>query len=348
LSLPQPFDGAEYSYIKGTGYNDTHWTLNVRCRGCSQWYDVDGQLVSIDPTAAAQKFAYGLASKAPAQPTNNRSTFNVHSSFGNYKLDLTQSHNAEFNKLVAANLVQDAPPASSNTPVASSTTIARSKTLSTGALHSATPQPTQTPVPSSCAGVSALAFSVNTIKGWKATKIAGGLTQPRGLIFDSVGNLLIVQNGLGITAHRIGPDGCFIASGKLITQRNLNHGIALSLDGKTLFASSATSVFAWTYDATTVSVSETSRTIVSGMDSKGHVTRTLTIPPKHPNLLIVSHGSNDNFDYGAADSKTGRSCVKVFDITKAPTDGYDYATGGYQMGYGLRNEVGLAFDGNGM
>jgi glucose/arabinose dehydrogenase len=84
------------------------------------------------------------------------------------------------------------------------------------------------------------------------------------------------------------------------------------------------------------------------MDSKGHVTRTLIIPPKHPNLLIVSHGSNDNFDYGSADIKTGRSCVKVFDTTKAPTNGYDYATEGYQMGYGLRNEVGLAFDGDGM
>jgi hypothetical protein len=29
-------------------------------------------------------------------------------------------------------------------------------------------------------------------------------------------------------------------------------------------------------------------------------------------------------------------------------DGYDYATEGYQMGYGLRNEVGLTFDGDGM
>jgi glucose/arabinose dehydrogenase len=304
--------------------------------------------VSIDPTAAAQKFAYGLATKAPVQPANNRSTFNVHSSFGNYKIDLTQGQNADFDKLVAANLVPDAPPVSSMTPIASSTIIVRPTTLSTSALHSTTTQPTQTGVPSSCAGVSALAFPVNTTRGWKATKIAGGLTQPRGLAFDSAGNLLVVQNGLGITAHKIGPDGCFTASRMLITQRNLNHGIVLSLDGKTLFASSATSVFAWTYNASTVSVSETSRTIISGMDSKGHVTRTLVIPPKHPNLLIVSHGSNDNFDYGAADIKTGRSCVKVFDITKASIDGYDYATEGYHMGYGLRNEVGLAFDGDGM
>ena len=84
------------------------------------------------------------------------------------------------------------------------------------------------------------------------------------------------------------------------------------------------------------------------MDNTGHVTRTLTIPPKHPALLIVSHGSNDNFDYGSADMKTARSCIKVFDTTNTPAAGFDYVTEGYQMGYGLRNEVGLAFDGDGM
>lgn len=36
--------------------------------------------------------------------------------------------------------------------------------------------------------------------------------------------------------------------------------------------------------------------------------------------------------------------MKVFDITKVPAGGYDYATGGEFMGYGLRNEVGLVED----
>jgi glucose/arabinose dehydrogenase len=348
LSLPQPFDGAEYSYIKGSGYNDTHWTLNVRCRGCSQWRDVDGNLKSIDPLAAAQKFAYGIASKAPAQPANNRSTFNVHSSFGNYKLDLTQGQNANFDKLIAANLLQVAPPASSGAPVPSSAITTQPTTLSTSTLPSAAPQPIPTGVPSVCAGISGLAFPVHTAKGWKATKVAGGLTQPRGLVFDTGNHLLVVQNGLGITAHEIGPDGCFASSKTLVTQRNLNHGIVISQNGKTLFASSATSVFAWNYDPATMTISGDYRIVISGMASNGHVTRTLAIIPKHPNLLIVSHGSNDNFDYPSGDIKVGRSCIKVFDTTKTPADGYDYVTEGYQMGYGLRNEVGLAFDGDGM
>lgn len=309
---------------------------------------MDGDLVSLDPNAAAQKFAFGLASKAPAQPANNRSTFNVHTSFGNYKVDLTQGQNADFDKLVAANLVQDALPASSYLPVSSSTMSLRSTPISSGSVSSATPQSTQTGIPSSCAGVSTAAFPMNVAKGWKVTKVAGGFTQPRDLVLDSGGNLLVVQNGLGISAHKIGPDGCFETSKIIISRQNLNHGIVLSLDGKTLYASSPTSVYAWDYDAATMSVSENSTTIITGMDSKGHVTRTLTIPPKHSNLLVVSHGSNDNFDYGAGDIKTGRSCVKVFDTSKTPSNSYNYPTDGHQMGYGLRNGVGLAFDRDGM
>ncbi|KAI4685096.1 hypothetical protein J4E81_008909 [Alternaria sp. BMP 2799] len=348
LSLPQPYADAEYSYIKGTGYNATHWTLTVRCRGCSQWHDVDGNLVSIDANASAQKFAYGLSSRPPAEPANNRSTFNVHNSFGNYRLDLTQGQNADFDELVAANLIDVTPPASSSTLVPSSAMSTISTTMSLSTVTSGLPQPTQTGMPVSCPDVAELAFPANTAKGWRATKVAGGMTQPRGLIFDNAGNLLVVQNGMGITAHRIAPNGCLTSSKTVIAQRNLNHGITLSHDGKTLFASSATSVFSWSYDAATMSVSQNATTVLTGMDSRGHVTRTLAIPPKYPKLLLVSHGSNDNFDYGSADIATGRSCIKVFDTTAIPTDGYDYPSSGYQMGYGLRNEVGLAFDADGM
>ncbi|KAF2278058.1 cellobiose dehydrogenase-like protein [Westerdykella ornata] len=371
LSLPQPYDAAEYTYLKGTGLNATHWTLNVRCRGCSQWQDVDGNLVSLNPSDTAAPFAHAFASKLPAQPANNRSTFNVHTKFGHWSLDLTLGQNEDFDKLVAANLVEEQPPASSSVsstssiptsskveeqpPVSSgvSSTISvptsvLPSTLSTSIRPTSTPDPVQTGVPSSCSGVDPLHFPLLTAPGWKAVKVAGGLTQPRGVIFDKAGNLLLVQNGLGITGQSVGPDGCLGTAKIVVTQRNLNHGIYLSAGGKTLFASSATSVFAWDYDAATMSVSGSSRIIVTGMDSKGHVTRTLTIPPKRPNLLVVSHGSNDNFDFESGNIKVGRSCVKVFDISKAPAGGYNYAADGYNLGYGLRNEVGLAFDGEGM
>ncbi|KAK7179134.1 carbohydrate-binding cytochrome b562 [Paraphaeosphaeria sporulosa] len=347
LSMPQAYAGAEYTYLKGTGYNDTHWTLNVRCRGCSQWQDTEGKTVSLDSSNAASPFAHGLTNKTPIQPAKNTSVFNVHSSFGHWTLDLTQGKNVNFEKLVAANLIPDAPPATTSTSAPSPPTSSRTSTLSTSVTSSPTPGPVQTGVPSSCAGVSNFHSPVLTANGWKAVKVAGNLVQPRGLIFDTSGRLLLIQNGLGITAHTIGNDGCFTSEKTVITQRNLNHGIVLSQDGKTLYASSATQVYAWDYDVATNSVGNSSRIIISGMDSKGHVTRTLAFPPKHPNLLIVSHGSNDNFDYDAGNIKVGRSCIKAFDVTKTPADGYNYASGGYQLGYGLRNGVGLAFDGNG-
>ncbi|EOA92137.1 uncharacterized protein SETTUDRAFT_18787 [Exserohilum turcica Et28A] len=334
---------AEYAYIKGTGYNETHWTLTVRCRGCSQWLDVDGNTVSIDADASAQKFGYGVSNKTPAEPANNRSAFDVHNSFGHYKANLTQGHNADFDRLIAANLM-DEQPAVSSAPVPSSVLSIRPTSTSTRVTSSTSPGPIQTSMPTSCDGVNKLAFAVRTAKGWKATKVAGGLTQPRGLIFDTAGNLLIVQNGFGITAHKVSDSGCLESSKTLIAQRNLNHGIVVSQDGKTLYASSATTVFAWKYDADTMSVLGNATTIVTGMDTKGHVTRSLSIPPKHPNLLLVSHGSNENIDYGSIDIKTGRACIKVFNTTSPPPAGYNYTTAGHQLGYGLRNEVGLAFD----
>ncbi|PVI00610.1 Auxilliary activities family 12 protein [Periconia macrospinosa] len=341
LSLPQPYADAEYTYLKGTGFNSTHWVLTVRCRGCSQWENTEGVLTSLDLTKESLTFAHGLATKAPAQPANNRSTFNVHSSFGHWSVDLSHGKNANFDKLVDANLVDHLPPPVTSTPSPTPTTTQSTTPTSI-------PVPTNTGIPSSCAGVSNFHSPVLTANGWKAVKVAGDLTQPRGLAFDSVGHLLVVQNGFGITAHTIGPDGCLTTSKTVIEKRNLNHAIVVSKDGKTLYASSATQAYAWDYDAATASVGSTPRIVVSGMDNKGHVTRSLAISPNHADLLIVSHGSNDNFDYDSANIKTGRSCIKAFNLTTTPTDGYNYARGGHQLGYGLRNGVGLAFDGNGM
>jgi glucose/arabinose dehydrogenase len=142
--------------------------------------------------------------------------------------------------------------------------------------------------------------------------------------------------------------GCVASSKTLISQTNLNHGIYLSPDSKTLYASSATTVWKWAYDPVTASVSGTSTIVVSGMYNGGHVTRTLTIPKNNANLLVVSHGSNGNLDMPSVSQGSGRAMVKVFDMSKVPSGGYNYVTGGWNAGYGLRNEVGLAFDGNNM
>jgi hypothetical protein len=84
------------------------------------------------------------------------------------------------------------------------------------------------------------------------------------------------------------------------------------------------------------------------MRNAGHVTRTLIIPAHRPNLLVVSHSSDGNIDGRTVSPSTGRAIVKVFDISAVPTGGHNYITGGWNAGYGWRNEVALSFDNNNM
>ncbi len=124
----------------------------------------------------------------------------------------------------------------------------------------------------------------------------------------------------------------------------MNHGIALTADGKTLFASSSTDVYAYTYDAAT-GVAGPARNVITGMNQTGHVTRTLYIPPENPDLLLVTRGSNDNVDPGTADIGSGRSQLRVFHVADLVNGKHavDY-TDGDVMGWGLRNSVGMGQD----
>ncbi|KAI0378858.1 soluble quino protein glucose/sorbosone dehydrogenase [Hypomontagnella monticulosa] len=199
-----------------------------------------------------------------------------------------------------------------------------------------------------CPHVEAIRYPFQLDKDWSIRKLADGLSSPRGIVMDEQGRLLIVQQGVGISQHTIDTAGCIKSSRMLISMPALNHGISLSVGGGSLFASSANEVFRWEYHPESGDVEGQPITIVSGMASDGHVTRTLAIPPHHPDLLVVAHGSNGNLDYASADPKTARAIVKVFNLSTVPDGGLNYAKDGWNAGYGLRNEVGLAFDGNSM
>lgn len=184
--------------------------------------------------------------------------------------------------------------------------------------------------------------------GWKAVKVIGGITGARGIVRDSAGNLLVVQSGIGISAFTVSSNGCVASSKTLVTMSSLNHGIYLSPDSKTLYASSLTTVYKWAYDPSSLSVSGSPTTVVNGMNNGGHPSRTLVIPPNHPNLLVIQEGSNENLDQPSVNESTQRGVVKVFDLNSTPSGGYSWTTGGWNAGYGLRNEVGITFDGNNM
>ncbi|EGZ68130.1 soluble quinoprotein glucose dehydrogenase [Neurospora tetrasperma FGSC 2509] len=197
--------------------------------------------------------------------------------------------------------------------------------------------------------------------GFEARLVATGLKKPRGVIVDSKGRLLVVEAGKGITHLVIKDDGWPCLSVEktttIVSMSDLNHGIQLSIDGKTLYASSSNSVYSWAYDADAIRVSDekSPKTLISNMTNAGggHSTRTLLISRKQPGILLVSRGSGSNIDNGATDHSSGISQIRAFDISDpnlgTPGGGgkvYDYPSEGWTIGWGLRNSVGVAEEPN--
>ncbi|XWX00822.1 hypothetical protein V2A60_008844 [Cordyceps javanica] len=215
--------------------------------------------------------------------------------------------------------------------------IAVAVVAQTAAAASACPGPAPASNPQTADGV---AFKV----------LQNGLARPRGVIMDAQGNLLVVEaKGKGVTRVVLddadGLDVCVSSSAQLIGDGTLNHGIALSGDGKTLFVSSDSDTYAYPYDAAKGTVGEPKH-IISGMKQTDHVSRTLLVPRHNSDLLLVSRGSNDNIDKETADIKSGRSQVRTFkiaDLLKDGAEAVDY-TAGEVLGWGLRNSVGVADD----
>lgn len=201
------------------------------------------------------------------------------------------------------------------------------------------------PFPSSCASITASKYQFSLDSTWKATKILGGsaLKQPRTIIFDTAGNMLVLQATKGVSVHTFDANGCIASSTVIISNTRLNHGLTLTPDGKTLYASSETTAWSWSYDPTTMKATN-QQTVVKSISTGIHSTRTILVVPQAPNYIILQAGSNGNWDYAAGSPSAGRAIVKVFDLSKVPSGGYDYNTGGAVLGYGLRNEVALAFD----
>lgn len=338
--MPLGYDGAEHFSLKGTASNSTHWTINALCKGCTGWQSNEDERYALNASGTTQ-FAWAYGNTEVATPASNDSSFNVHAAVGHWTHDLNAARIDNFDSLVKDNLLT-APPVVTSAPTSAPTTI------QTSTVSSTTSAAAKATIPASCSGAGNPVFKGNLATGWKATKILGGLRSPRSIQFDTAGNMLVVQSGLGITYHVLGADGCITSSKTLISLNSLNHGIALSPDGKTLYASSMTQAYSWPYDAAAGTVG-TRATIMTGMVNGGsHLTRTLAIRPDQPNLLVVSHGSNSNIDAATSSPSAGRAIIKVFDLTKVPSGGYKYTTDGYTAGYGQRNEVGMCFDKNNM
>ena len=77
------------------------------------------------------------------------------------------------------------------------------------------------------------------------------------------------------------------------------------------------------------------------MTGSDHSTRTLLLSKKVPGMLVISRGSTSNLDFQTASLSSGLSQVKAFDL-KNRSGTYDYTADGMRLGWGLRNEVGVA------
>jgi glucose/arabinose dehydrogenase len=78
------------------------------------------------------------------------------------------------------------------------------------------------------------------------------------------------------------------------------------------------------------------------MEGSDHTTRTLLIPRNVDGMLVIARGSTSNVDPQAEDQSSGISTVKAFNVSSdVPGDGYEHATSGVLLGWGLRNEVGI-------
>ncbi|CRK30530.1 hypothetical protein BN1723_014385 [Verticillium longisporum] len=183
--------------------------------------------------------------------------------------------------------------------------------------------------------------------GWSFGIVASELSKPRSILFDSNGALLVVDSGVGIKRLLLEDEGgtCMYAkTGSVIVESpELNHGIALSNDGRTLYASTPDKVFAWVYDATNGKVSEKNKTVIKDMYNAGHTSRTLLVSDKAPGLLVVSRGSEGNVDAMALRRASGHSQLRVFNVTSIATDGEasSFSRDGKISGWGLRNSVGV-------
>ncbi|KAK0672010.1 hypothetical protein QBC41DRAFT_217966 [Cercophora samala] len=209
------------------------------------------------------------------------------------------------------------------------------------------PAPTVTSSSETCAISLTPSYEVSVAKGWTAHLLARNLGFARAIKLDGRGGLLVVsaQNSivhLNIT-DRASTCPYVINNNTVIEDERLNHGIELSPSGRTLYASSRESVWAWDYDPSTASVSNR-REIITNMTNTDHVSRTLFLSPSHPDLLLVSRGSASNIDPLSIPLENGISQIRAFNISNltSSTPPYNYPSDGLLIGSGLRNSVGIA------
>ncbi|KAF5704458.1 L-sorbosone dehydrogenase [Fusarium mundagurra] len=197
--------------------------------------------------------------------------------------------------------------------------------------------------------------SPGTAPDWEYSVVHNKFIQPRTILFDTEGALL-VMDGIGGIIH-VQLDDSDPAGGRcvrmkkkktLLKKDTLTHGLALSKDGRTIYASSPQSVFSYSYEPVNGTLDKNSeKVVIDNMANDGHTWRSLLISQKNPDMLIVSRGSGLRSDPQAEVLSSGHAQIRAFnisalDLSLPDTKPYDFANDGVLLGWGLRNALGLA------
>ncbi|XP_021960267.1 L-sorbosone dehydrogenase [Folsomia candida] len=168
-----------------------------------------------------------------------------------------------------------------------------------------------------------------------------GMGGVRGLWVDPSGDLLAEARGhVHVVYEEDNGDGTIaVRQVEIITAAglNLNHGVTFH-DGH-IYASSAVRVFRWPYTpGSRTVVPDLSEIVVNNIPSGGHDTRSMIFDPQ--GRLIVTVGSGGNVDQNSNRARI-RRCTLAGQLPIQFEDCEVYIDG-------LRNEVGLAYDLNGV
>ncbi|KAJ0160455.1 hypothetical protein CTA2_7943 [Colletotrichum tanaceti] len=210
-----------------------------------------------------------------------------------------------------------------------------------------------------CADVLSPSYTAPQVApGWQAQLVATGYKKPRTIHVDSEGALLVLDAAVGVYRVTFQDNGgtCLkvMESKLLVNNTRLTHGMAVSEDGKTLYASSVSQVLAWAYDAKAGSVNAEPAVVIDNMANNDQTTRTLVMSRASRDWLVVSRGVDENFDMDALDASSGHAQVKAFDLGGKARGGggggggggdpYDFNTDGQLLGWGIRNAVAVDED----
>ncbi|TFY70393.1 hypothetical protein EVG20_g2623 [Dentipellis fragilis] len=184
------------------------------------------------------------------------------------------------------------------------------------------------------------AFPVTVAPGLNARVLFSNLTLPRGVAFDSYGNLLVIERGLGVSALTPATNGSGTLRTVVLNNTGVTHGI--QVDEDKLYISTAAEAVLYQYDAAAKRVLGEGKTLVTGFNTGGELTtHTLQLTPAR-DALLISSGPGENIDPTARDPASGNSQIRSFALSSLASAPASF-TSGTLVAYGIRNPAGIAF-----